>query len=505
VNAPVPLAVLLEGLPYECVQGDLLTPISQVCEDSRHCTAGALFVALRGLSVDGHAFIPEAVRRGAVAVLCQELPATLPEGCTVVWTQDTRKALAVVAHRFFGEPSRRLRLVGVTGTNGKTTTTFFVRSVLEGSGMRTAVVGTTGVYLDTQWYPLSHTTPTPVEVARILAWAWQNGAEAVAMEVSSHALEQQRVEALHFAAGLFTNLSHDHLDYHGTMEAYARAKRRLFELLPPDACAIACERGDGWGSWMLEAAACRARFRIGCGTAAEVELQLLQSTPSGIRWQMRFPGADRWIPFESPLLGEFNAANAALAIVLGWAWGIEMASLQEAVARASAPPGRMEPVPLPTGALALVDYAHTPDALRHVLQAARQLCAPGGRLLCVFGCGGNRDRAKRPHMGAIAAQWADIIVLTSDNPRTEPPLQILQDILEGIPAEARQRTHVVPERAQALREAVAMSRSGDVVVVAGKGHENYQILGEQVIPFSDRAVLEALAVEFRSVSQEQQP
>jgi len=493
VNVPVPLALLLQGLPYECLCGSMEIGIDALCDDSRQCRPGALFVAVRGHAHDGHRFIAEAIRNGARGVLCEEPPTQVPDGCTVVCTPDTRTALAVVAHRFFGEPSRALRIIGVTGTNGKTTTTFFVRRVLEKAGIPTGVIGTTGAYCGDERRALRHTTPTPIEFCSLLAWMRERGSHAVVVEVSSHALDQRRVEAIHFAAGLFTNLSHDHLDYHGTLEAYAQAKRHLFELLPPDAVAFACDSGDGWGTFMLAAARCRMRYRVGIGTEADIPLRHLQASRTGIRWEMCLPNCAEWIPFQSRLLGEYNAFNAALAVALGWSWGVELRLLQEAIAEAEPPPGRMEPIALPNGALALVDYAHTPDALQRVLQAARCLLSAGGRLICVFGCGGERDRAKRPPMGAIAAQWADIVVLTNDNPRHEPPERILEDIRSGIPPEAAARVLVIPERSEALWTAAQMSAAGDILLVAGKGHEEYQVLGDRVVPFSDREALRTIA------------
>ncbi|MCS6965334.1 MAG: UDP-N-acetylmuramoyl-L-alanyl-D-glutamate--2,6-diaminopimelate ligase [Candidatus Kapabacteria bacterium] len=487
------LGSLLQGLPCEWVQGGGDVPVTALCEDSRRCDAGALFVAVKGMSVDGHSFISDAIRRGVKAVVCENPPEPLPPECSIVRVPDTRVALAHIAHRFYGEPGTELRLVGVTGTNGKTTTTFFVRSVLEHAGIPTGILGTTGAYFGAQRRSLSHTTPTPIELAELLAWLRHQGAEAVAIEVSSHALEQRRVEALRFAAVLFTNLTHEHLDYHGTMENYARAKRRLFGLVLSDAVAVACEMGDGWGTWMLEAALCSGKYRVGTGPEMDIQLRLQGVTRGGTCWQMRLPDIEGWAQFQSQLVGEYNAYNAALAVTLGWAWGIGLESLQEAVATTMPPPGRMDPIQLPNGVLALVDYAHTPDALERALKAVRQLVPEYGRLVCVFGCGGERDRAKRPQMGAIAAQWSDAIVLTNDNPRHEPPEHILSDILAGIPAVAQSKVLCVPDREMALRTAVEMSRSGDVILVAGKGHEQHQILGDLRLPFSDREVLERIA------------
>lgn len=497
VGHPVPLASLLEGISYRCVQGEVHVPIVAICEDSRSCQPGALFVAVRGRSHDGHRFILDALQRGARAVLCETIPPEpLPPHCTVLHVPNSRIALSWVAHRFYGEPSSVMRLIGVTGTNGKTTTSFFVRAVLERAGIPTGIVGTTGALFGRERRVLSHTTPAPVELNALLAWMRNQGAEAVVMEVSSHALDQHRVDALRFAAAAFTNLTHEHLDYHGTMEAYARAKRRLFELLSAEALALAYESGDGWGSWMVEAAACARRYRLGSEPGMDFQLQLCEATRSGIRWRIRFP--DGWKDFQSRLLGAYNALNASLAVALGWAWDIDSRLLQEAVARTEAPPGRMEPIALPNGALALVDYAHTPDALERALSALRPLLSDGGRLICVFGCGGDRDRAKRPQMGAIAARWADTIVLTSDNPRREAPEQIVAEIRAGIPPERAKEVLCVLDREAALRTAVELSAAGDLILVAGKGHEQYQLIGDRAIPFSDRAALAALAEQMQS-------
>ncbi len=484
---PIPLKQLLQGIPHDLVAGTGEERIAAICEDSRRCVPGALFAALPGRSTDGHRFIADAVRNGAVAVLCRDLPDELPP-CAVVRVEEPRRVLAQLAQRFYGEPSERLQVIGVTGTNGKTTVTFLLRHLLEASGIPTGLIGTTGAYIGAERLPTAHTTPTAPELARFLHEMWRRGLQAVVMEVSSHALDQYRVDGVRFRAAAFTNLSHEHLDYHGSMEAYARAKQRLFALLSADAVAVIAECPP-WDEWMQCAARCRV-LRVGQSEQAHVQFAVESLGPYGSGWRMRFPGVDRWVDLQAPLLGAFNVANAAVAAAIAWAMGTPPELLQAALRTAPMPPGRMETLQLPNGATALIDYAHTPDALERLLSEVRRLLPPNGRLVCVFGCGGNRDREKRPRMGAIAVRYADAVVLTNDNPRWEEPQAILQEILHGVPHSERQRVELIPDRAQAIEHALCAAREGDIVVIAGKGHETVQIIGDTVQPFSDRRVVE---------------
>src|SRR5438067_6453351 len=461
--------------------------------DSRKVGPDALFAALKGTLVDGAQFAPQALERGAVAVLSdRELPVA---PAVLVVARDARRAFSQAASRFHGEPSKRMRLVGVTGTNGKTTTTYLVDQLAAAAGIRTAVVGT----VEARWpggrEPATHTTPESHELQELLARIAQAGADVVAMEVSSHALAQERVAGCTFAAAAFTNLTRDHLDYHGTLEAYFEAKARLFrDLLPkgapavlnlddPQCAALARERPGSIG------------FTVRGAAGARLEARDLSSDLEGLRFDLRGELGEARI--ESPLVGAHNAENllAALGLLLGL--GMPLAELARAAAQAQGAPGRLERVPDPGGRVVLVDYAHTDDALARVLDAVRAAAGAKARLVCVFGCGGDRDRGKRPLMGRAAARLADLVVATSDNPRTEDPLAILADIEPGLSKHKRKMGMsdaragrdgycVIPDRAAAIELALRSARAGDAVVIAGKGHEDYQIVGTEKRSFDDR-------------------
>jgi len=467
--------------------------VRSLAVDSRKVGRGALFAALKGVVSDGADFAPQAVSRGAAAVLSDRDLAVAPAALVVA--RDPRRAFSQAASRFHGEPSKRMRLVGVTGTNGKTTTAYLVDQLAAARGLRTGVIGT----VESRWpggrAEATHTTPESHELQELLARIANAGAEIVSMEVSSHALAQERVSGCTFAAAAFTNLTRDHLDYHGSLDAYFEAKARLFrELLPPGAPAVL----------NLDDPRCAALSReirgsIGFTTrgarGARLAATSLEGDLNGIRFELR--GDFGKATIESPLIGAHNVENllAALGLLLGL--GMPLADLAPAAARAPGAPGRLERVPDPGGRVVLVDYAHTDDALARVLDAVRAAAPKKSRLVCVFGCGGDRDRGKRPLMGQAAARRADLVVATSDNPRTEDPLAILGEIEPGLAKHKRKIGMsdaragrdgycVIPDRAAAIDLAVRCARPGDAVLVAGKGHEDYQIVGTQKRKFDDR-------------------
>lgn len=482
--APVPFRLLLDALQGAGLLvhagGDPETEVRALAHDSRAVTEGACFVAVRGASADGHRFVGDAVARGAAAVLAEAPPEPAPAAWAVV--RDGRAALAEAAGAFFGWPSRRLRLLGVTGTNGKTTTTFLLHHALSTLGERTGLVGTVEVRLGETVRPASLTTPDALALNALLAEMVAAGCTACAMEVSSHALAQQRVRGLRFAAAAFTNLSHDHLDYHGSFEAYAAAKALLFEGLDAEALAVVYRDDPAWRR-MVAATAARV---VTCGREAapgeappDVAYAIEEDTLGGLR--LRLDGRVR----RFRLAGAFNACNLAVAYAVLTALGYDPEAVLDALAAAPPVPGRLEVLRAPggRGPVAVVDYAHTPDALENVLRTVRAALPPGGRLTVVFGCGGDRDRAKRPVMGRVAEALADRVVLTSDNPRTEDPEAILRAIAAGMTAPP---AATIPDRAEAIRFALAEAGPRDAVVVAGKGHEPYQIVGTETQPFDDR-------------------
>ncbi|HWE26027.1 MAG TPA: UDP-N-acetylmuramoyl-L-alanyl-D-glutamate--2,6-diaminopimelate ligase [Myxococcales bacterium] len=497
----VKLGELFAGIDVQLPPRADRVEVRALAVDSRKAGPGTLFAALKGVAADGADFAAQAVQGGAVAVLCdRELDVT---PAVLVVARDARRAFSQAASRFHGEPSKRMRLVGVTGTNGKTTTTYLVDQLASAAGLPTAVVGT----VEARWpggrSPATHTTPESHELQELLARIAQAGADVVAMEVSSHALAQERVSGCTFAAAAFTNLTRDHLDYHGTIEAYFEAKARLFrELLPKGAPAV-LNLDDPRGAELAREIRGSIGFTVRGVKGAALEARSIESDLAGLRFELRGRFGEATI--ESPLIGAHNAENllAALGLLLGL--GLPLDQLARATTQARGAPGRLERVPDPGGRVVLVDYAHTDDALARVLDAVR--AAAKARVICVFGCGGDRDRGKRPLMGQAAARRADLVVATSDNPRTEDPLSILAEIEPGLAKHKRKMGIsdaragrdgycIIPDRAQAIELALRSARSGDAVVIAGKGHEDYQIVGSEKRPFDDRVearrALEAL-------------
>jgi UDP-N-acetylmuramoyl-L-alanyl-D-glutamate--2,6-diaminopimelate ligase len=465
--------------------------VAAVTSDSRAVEPGVLFFAVAGTRADGHDFAAEAARRGAVAVVA-ERPVACPPA-PVLLAPSSRRALALAAANLAGRPGDALRLAAVTGTNGKTTVTYLVEACLREAGLPAGVLGTVTHRWPGVERPASHTTPDATVVQGLLAEMRRAGARAAVMEVSSHALDQERVAGLRFAAAGFTNLTRDHLDYHGTMEAYFAAKRRLFhEHLAPDGVAVVNARDPFGARLAAELGPGRRAWRYGVRAEDELRAAAVTAGLDGIAARVTTPAGE--LALRSPLVGAHNLENLLCAVGLALALGVDLPAIGRALAASRGAPGRLERVD-GRGVAVFVDYAHTDDALSRALEALR--AAGPRRLLCVFGCGGDRDRGKRPLMGEVAARGADVAVVTSDNPRTEDPEAIIAEILPGLErAGARRRSIeaaaegagylVEPDRRQAIRLAVALARAGDAVLVAGKGHEDYQIVGTEKRHFSDR-------------------
>jgi UDP-N-acetylmuramoyl-L-alanyl-D-glutamate--2,6-diaminopimelate ligase len=481
---PLPrLAALLQGLTYRHEGGPLERAVAGVTADSRRVEPGWAFVAVPGTRHDGHAFAAQAVARGAVAlVLERAVDGPLPADVARLYVPDARAALAHLAAAFYGHPSRRLTLIGVTGTNGKTTSTYLLEAMLQALGYAPGVIGTISYRYGGRELTAEQTTPGPEELQRLLRDMVAAGVSHCAMEVSSHALAQQRVAGCRFAAALFTNLSQDHLDFHGDMQAYYAAKARLFTEYRPG---LAVVNGDDAAGQALVQEACAPVLTYGFSPQADAAVEDLHMDAQGIRLQARVQG--RRVAIRSPLVGRHNVYNllGALGVAAGLGWDLERAI--GGLETVAAVPGRFERVDAGQPFAVLVDYAHTPDALRNALTAARALTS--GRLIAVFGAGGDRDRSKRPAMGRVAAEHADVAVITSDNPRSEEPMAIIRAIEAGYRAAAPTgHCQVIEDRACAIRQAIALARAGDVVVIAGKGHETYQIIGAERHPFDDRHV-----------------
>lgn len=473
--------------------------------DSRQVCPGDLFVALRGANSDGHAYIDRAIELGAAALLVEEIaPTQAHRKLPTIQVPSTRRALAPISARFFGNPADDLGLVGVTGTNGKTSTTYLIEAILKQANRNTGLIGTVEIRFGDHHETSVNTTPESLDLQRTLRAMRNDKVDAAVMEVSSHGLELGRVEGCRFRVAAFTNLSQDHLDFHGDMEAYLNSKARLFrDHLAPDAVAVV-NIDDAASSTILSVAkSAGARLlRVGRGAASTADLKLLKSEIRLDGTRAELEDESGRIQLDLPLLGDFNLENLLVAVGVARALGIDFKTIAEGVAACPQVPGRMERVRGTGGAAdptVLVDYAHTPDAVDKLLSAVRPLC--DGRLIAVFGCGGDRDRAKRPLMAEAVARHADLAIATSDNPRTEDPDAILVDVVAGLNglketeaaslfagagAASTGRYAVLSDRREAIRCALEGADSNDTVVLAGKGHEDYQIIGREKFPFDDR-------------------
>ncbi|HXV83557.1 MAG TPA: UDP-N-acetylmuramoyl-L-alanyl-D-glutamate--2,6-diaminopimelate ligase [Candidatus Binatia bacterium] len=494
---------LREFLPLEEVdeaEGNLDQEVTGLKYDSRAVKAGDIFFAIAGEKVDGHEFIPQALQSGAAGVVVAQKGAW-PLGTTWIRTKNVRHTMGLWGAHFYGRPSQRLRTVGVTGTNGKTTVSYLVESILSAAGLEPGVIGTINHRYPGRQVRSHHTTPESLDLQSLLAEMARAGARSVVMEVSSHALVQERVRGIDFDIALFTNLSRDHLDYHASMEDYFSAKSKLFtdylkaSVKPKKAAVI--YGGDARGKELLQKVRNLGLEALGYGEDKEWDIHpvKVQSDVGGLKGQLAFKS--RCLDFSSRLMGRANLQNIMGAVGVGGCLGLPIDVIAKGIQQLSFVPGRLERVENHLGVTVLVDYAHTPDALEKVLEAIRPLTQC--RILTVFGCGGDRDRGKRPLMGEIAARLSDLVVLTSDNPRTEEPLGILAEIEEGLRKtglrkfeqaipEAQRGYWVEADRRAAIRLALRAARRGDAVLIAGKGHEDYQILGAKKVHFDDREV-----------------
>jgi len=479
--------------------------VTAVVHDSRAASPGAIFVAVRGQRADGAEFASQALARGAAAIVA-ETAAPVDSAAPWLRTADARLALAELAAIVSGHPSERLTVVGVTGTNGKTTITYLMASVFDAAKLPCGRLGTVTVRVGpkpTDERDASHTTPEAPEVQRLLAEMLERGCRACAMEVSSHALALHRVAYLKFSAGIFTNLTRDHLDFHGTMAQYFDAKRRLFEMLPAGAPAV-LNLDDPYGVELSRTA--RKAITYAIDRPADVRPVAIESSLEGLAFDVDTPGGR--VAIRSPLVGRPNAYNILAVVATAVALDLPVSAIEEGIARLDRVPGRFQMVSAPDDDVrVVVDYAHTDDALKNLLETARPLAS--GRLITVFGCGGDRDRTKRPLMGAVAARLSDLVVLTSDNPRSEDPERIIEEIKRGIvpPADPGAPRRPGPplaihvDRRVAIEQAIRAAKPGDLVLIAGKGHEKYQVIGSRTLPFDDVEVARTVLQQRRAASR----
>ncbi len=477
------LAQLLEGVDYQVIGGDPEIEISGVQYDSRKATPASLFVAITGFKTDGHLFVSDAIDNGAVAVLAQK-DVEVPSGVLLVRTSNTRKALALVARNYYGKPDLNLKVIGVTGTNGKTTTTHLIKAILDQAGKKTAILGTLYAKIGPIEMDLGRTTPEALEIQEFMSLCCREKAEYLVMEVSSHALDLHRVDQIQFDAAIFTNLTQDHLDYHLDMENYLQSKLKLFKMLKGDKCFSIINADDGYTDSFIEASRQVPSMTYGVDRAAKVQASQLSFSLNGSSFAFQYDG--QLIPIKMHLIGRFSVYNALAAITYGLAAGIEPSIIIQAIENLPGVSGRFEQVPSQEDFTVIVDYAHTPDGLENILKAARQIVP--NRLITVFGCGGDRDRSKRPLMGEIAARYSNFCIVTSDNPRSEEPEDIIADIIPGLDQVENSRYAIIVDRREAIHHAINFGKKGDLIVIAGKGHETYQLVKDKVLEFDDRKV-----------------
>lgn len=487
------LSELLKNLSVETVVGETEKEISSLSYDSRKVENGSLFVALKGYSTDGHRFIIDAIGSGASAVAVEDSDIVnddyfLSHNTTKIVVHSTRRALAILSANFFGHPSDKLKIVGITGTNGKTTCSYLVKSILEDSGESVLLIGTINYLLnDKVIQAATHTTPESLELNQLMASALKQGATSAVMEVSSHSLFLQRVYGMKFRTALFTNLTQDHLDFHGSMENYFKAKKILFDELSAEAVGVV-NLDDEYGNKIMSNS---AASRLTYGFNPEADLRIIDASYSTEGTKIRVSYEGKTYSIFSKLVGRFSSYNLCGAFGAGISFGIDPEKVAESLSKVERVRGRFERVDTHNGFMVVIDYAHTPDSLEKTLESARDIlktAGKGGRLITVFGCGGNRDRTKRPRMGKIAVELSDLVVVTSDNPRFEEPEAIVDEILSGI--QDMKNVIKIVDRREAIRESLKLAKENDLVVIAGKGHEDYQDIKGVKYHFDDREEVE---------------
>jgi UDP-N-acetylmuramoyl-L-alanyl-D-glutamate--2,6-diaminopimelate ligase len=456
------------------INGSTNADITSIVYDSRKAGKGSLFVAIKGMSADGHEFIPQALEKGAVAVI-GERDLKL-ENAVYIRVASSRRALAQSSAWFYGYPARKLKLIGVTGTNGKTTTTYLVKAMLDEAGIKTGVIGTIGNWIGNKLLPAERTTPESLELNQLFSQMLEEGVEYVAMEVSSHSLKLSRVDGIEFEVGIFTNLTQDHLDFHRTFEDYFNSKKKLFDFSRK----AVINADDESGQKLIKLLDIPVTS-YAIENKADLKAENVKITAGGVSYDLMV--GSRRVPVSYRVPGRFSVYNSLAAIAAGLALGLSPDTMTKALEKVEGVPGRFEVVKSGQDFTVIVDYAHTPDGLENVLKTIKNFCT--GRIITVFGCGGDRDKKKRPIMGKIASELSDYCIITSDNPRSEDPEAIIGEIEKGITAG---NYEIIPDRKDAIKRAIEIAEKNDVVLIAGKGHENYQILKDKVIHFDDKEV-----------------
>ncbi|WP_415329460.1 UDP-N-acetylmuramoyl-L-alanyl-D-glutamate--2,6-diaminopimelate ligase [Chryseobacterium sp. MMS23-Vi53] len=478
------LIELLKRIPVLEIHGDEAREVSELVFDSRKVTENSLYIAMRGTVVDGHSFIASSVEKGAKAIVCEEFPENLHENVTYIKVKDSSKALGQMASNFYGNPSEKLKLIGVTGTNGKTSVSTLLFDVFKNLGYDSALLSTVEIRIGDKIIPATHTTPDVITINKILAQAVEEGCDFAFMEVSSHGIAQNRIEGLHFKVAGFTNLTHDHLDYHKTFDEYLKTKKRFFDELESTAVAIT-NVDDKNGNIMLQNTKATKRS-YALKTMADFHGKLLEVDFNGML--LNFNGKEFW----TTLTGKFNAYNLLLVFGIASELGFESDEILQAISKLKRVSGRFETFKSDGGIFFIVDYAHTPDALENILDSINDIRTKNERLITVFGCGGDRDHSKRPEMGNIATKKSTLAIITSDNPRTEDPTAIIKEIEAGVEPQNFSKYTSIPDRKEAIKMAIKFAEPKDIVLVAGKGHETYQEINGVKHHFDDKETINEL-------------
>lgn len=475
------LEELIKRIPVLEIIGNQNTDVSEIVFDSRKVVAGSVYVAMKGTISDGHSFINSAIEKGASVIICEILPETLKEQITFVKVKDASKTLGQLASNFYGNPSEKLNLIGITGTNGKTSVATILFDIFEILGFRSALISTVEYRIADEIIPSTHTTPDVIRINQILAKALEVGCEYAFMEVSSHGIHQNRTEGLNFKIAGFTNITHDHLDYHKTFDEYIKTKKRFFDELNPEAIAIT-NVDDKNGKIMLQnTKALKKSYAL--KTMADFHGKILEADFNGML--LNFNGKEFW----TTLTGKFNVYNLLLAYAITVESGFQSDDVLKAISQLKKVKGRFEILRSEGGIFFVVDYAHTPDALENILDSINEIRTKNERLITVFGCGGDRDHAKRPEMGNIASRKSTLAIITSDNPRTEDPAEIIKEIEAGVEAQYFSKYTSIPDRKEAIKMAIKFAEPKDIILVAGKGHEDYQEINGVKHHFDDKEMI----------------